>query len=409
MNLINAGDTAWVLVSAALVMLMTPGLAFFYGGMVRRKNVLGILMQCFACLAVISLVWVLYGYSLAFSKGNAFFGGLDALLMKGVGAQPNADYAATIPQSAFAIFQMMFAIITPAVLLGSLAERVKFSAFVLFIVLWVTIVYFPICHMAWGIGGLFRNMGILDFAGGTVVEINSGIAGLVGALYLGKRLGINKPCLHNIPFVILGGALLWFGWFGFNAGSALACNAVAANAFLTTNTAAAAAALSWAVIEWFLSGKPTMFGTITGAVAGLVAVTPAAGFIDTGASLLLGIIAGAASFFAVGVMKQHFGYDDSLDVFGVHGVCGFIGTLFTGFFAQKAVNPGGLDGVLYGHPEQFLVQLKAVLITIAWCAPGTWVSCFIADKILGMRVSQEEEVMGLDLTQHHERAYTIIE
>jgi Amt family ammonium transporter len=408
-TMINAGDTAWVLVSAALVMLMTPGLAFFYGGMVRRKNVLGILMQCFACLSIISLLWVLYGYSLAFSKGNAFFGGFDALLLKGVGAEPNADYAATIPQSAFAIFQMMFAIITPAVLLGSIAERVKFSSFVVFIVLWTTIVYLPICHMAWGVGGLFRNMGILDFAGGTVVEINSGIAGLISALYLGKRIGINKPSLHNIPFVILGGALLWFGWFGFNAGSALACNSIAVNAFLTTNTAAAAAALSWAIIEWFLSGKPTMFGTITGAIAGLVAVTPAAGFIDAGAAILLGILAGALSFFAVGVMKQHFGYDDSLDVFGVHGVCGFLGMLFTGLFAQKAVNAAGADGVFFGNPGLFLIQLKAALITIIWCATGTVVVCFVVDKLFGLRVSQEEEVMGLDLTQHHERAYTIIE
>jgi Amt family ammonium transporter len=408
-NLVNAGDTAWVLVSAALVMLMTPGLAFFYGGMVRRKNVLGILMQCFACLSIISLLWVIYGYSLTFSKGNGFIGGFDALLLKGIGAAPNPDYAGTIPEGAFVLFQMMFAIITPAVLLGSVAERVKFSSFVVFIVLWTTIVYIPICHMAWGIGGFFRNMGVLDFAGGTVVEINSGIAGLVSALYLGKRLGINKPCLHNIPFVILGGALLWFGWFGFNAGSALACNSIAVNAFLTTNTAAAAAALSWALIEWMLSGKPTMFGTITGAVAGLVAVTPAAGFIDTGASILLGAAAGALSFFAVGVMKQRFGYDDSLDVFGVHGVCGFLGMMFTGLFAQKAVNAAGANGLLYGNPGQMLVQLKAALVTIAYCALGTWAICFVVDKLLGMRVSQEEEVMGLDLTQHHERAYTIIE
>jgi len=388
---------------------MTPGLAFFYGGMVRRKNVLGILMQCFACLSIISLLWVTYGYSLAFSKGNAFIGGFDAILFKGIGGRPIPDYATTIPESAFAVFQMMFAIITPAVLLGSLAERVKFSSFVVFIILWTTIVYIPICHMAWGMGGLFRNMGILDFAGGTVVEINSGIAGLVGALYLGKRIGISKPSLHNIPFVILGGALLWFGWFGFNAGSALACNAVAVNAFLTTNTAAASAALCWAVIEWMLSGKPTMFGTITGAVAGLVAVTPAAGFIDVAASIPLGVVAGAISFFAVGVLKQRCGYDDSLDVFGVHGVCGFWGMLFTGLFAQKAVNAAGANGWLYGNPGQFWIQLKCALITAVYCAVGTWVICFVVDKLMGLRVSQEDEVMGLDLTQHHERAYTIIE
>ncbi len=408
-NVVNAGDTAWVLVSAALVMLMTPGLAFFYGGMVRRKNVLGILMQCFACLAVISLIWVTYGYSLAFSKGNALIGGLDWFLLKGVGAEPNPDYATTIPHSAFAVFQMMFAIITPAVLLGAFAERVKFSAFILFIIIWTTLVYIPICHMAWGIGGFFRTMGVLDFAGGTVVEINSGIAGLVCALYLGKRLGINKPCLHNIPFVILGGALLWFGWFGFNAGSALACNAVAVNAFLTTNTAAASAAVSWALLEWWLSGKPTMFGTITGAVAGLVAITPAAGFVDVGASIIIGFVVSVLSFFAIGVVKQKFGYDDTLDVFGVHGVGGFWGMIATGFFAQQAVNSAGFNGLLYGNPGQLLIQLKAAVITVVYCAVGTFVTCFIVDKILGMRVSQSEEVMGLDLTQHHERAYTIIE
>ncbi len=408
-SLINSGDTAWVLVSAALVMLMTPGLAFFYGGMVRRKNVLGVLMQCFACLSIISLIWVIYGYSLAFSKGNGFIGGLEWFMLKGVGAEANADYAATIPHGAFVTFQMMFAIITPAVLLGSFVERVKFSAFILFIIIWVTFVYIPICHMTWAVGGFFRDMGVLDFAGGAVVEINSGIAGLVGALYLGRRVGIKQPSLHNIPFVILGGALLWFGWFGFNAGSALACNSVAVNAFLTTNTTAAAAAVSWAAIEWALTGKATMFGTITGAVAGLVAITPAAGFVDTQAAIVMGVVAGALSYFAVGHLKPKFGYDDSLDVFGVHGVCGFWGMIATGLFAQKAINSAGVDGLFYGNPGQLIVQLKVAVLTIIYCAVGTWISCFVADKLLGFRVSQEEEVMGLDLTQHHERAYTIID
>lgn len=408
-QLVSAGDTAWVLVSAALVMFMTPGLAFFYGGMVRRKNVLGILMQCFACLSVISLIWVVYGYSLAFSKGNGLFGGLEWAFLKGVGAEPNPDYAATIPHGAFVIFQMMFAIITPAVLLGSFAERVKFSAFILFVVVWTTFVYIPICHMTWGAGGFFRNMGVLDFAGGAVVEINSGIAGLVSALYLGHRLGVKQPTLHNIPFVILGGAILWFGWFGFNAGSALACNSVAVNAFLTTNTAASAAAVSWAAVEWAMTGKATMFGTITGAVAGLVAITPAAGFVDARAAILIGLVVSVLSYLAVGYLKPKLGYDDSLDVFGVHGVGGFWGMLATGLFAQKAINPGGADGVFYGNPGQFLIQLKVALLTIGYCAVGTWVACMVADKLLGFRVSQEEEVMGLDLTQHHERAYTIID
>jgi Amt family ammonium transporter len=408
-SLINTGDTAWVLVSAALVMLMTPGLAFFYGGMVRRKNVLGVLMQCFACLSIISLIWVVYGYSLAFSKGNGLIGGLEWFMLKGVGAEANADYAATIPHGAFVTFQMMFAIITPAVLLGSFVERVKFSAFILFIIIWVTLVYIPICHMTWAVGGFFRGMGVLDFAGGAVVEINSGIAGLVGALYLGRRVGVKQPSLHNIPFVVLGGALLWFGWFGFNAGSALACNSVAVNAFLTTNTTAAAAAVSWAAIEWALTGKATMFGTITGAVAGLVAVTPAAGFVDTQAAIIIGVVAGGLSYFAVGHLKPKFGYDDSLDVVGVHGVCGFWGMIATGLFAQKAINSAGADGLLYGNPGQLVIQLKVAVLTILYCAVGTWLSCFVADKLLGFRVSSEEEVMGLDLTQHHERAYTIID
>lgn len=263
--------------------------------------------------------------------------------------------------------------------------------------------------MTWAVGGFFRDMGVLDFAGGAVVEINSGIAGLVGALYLGRRVGIKQPSLHNIPFVILGGALLWFGWFGFNAGSALACNSVAVNAFLTTNTTAAAAAVSWAAIEWALTGKATMFGTITGAVAGLVAITPAAGFVDTQAAIVMGVVAGALSYFAVGHLKPKFGYDDSLDVFGVHGVCGFWGMIATGLFAQKAINSAGVDGLFYGNPGQLIVQLKVAVLTIIYCAVGTWISCFVADKLLGFRVSQEEEVMGLDLTQHHERAYTIID
>lgn len=406
---INAGDTCWVLLSAALVMFMTPGLAFFYGGMVRRKNILGMMMQCFASLIVVSIIWVLYGYSLAFSEGNAFVGGLSWAGLKGVGFEPNPDYAPTIPHQAFMIFQAMFAIITPAVLLGAFAERVKFSAFLVFIVLWVTFVYIPICHMAWGVGGLFRVKGVLDFAGGTVVEINSGIAGLISALYIGRRIGVSHPTLHNIPFVILGGAILWFGWFGFNAGSALAANGVAVNAFVTTNTAAAAAGLSWAAIEWIFTGKATMFGAITGVVAGLVAITPAAGFVDAMGAVLIGLVVSVLSYVAIGIIKPKLGYDDSLDVFGVHGIGGIWGMIATGILATKSVNPAGADGLLNGNPDQLGLQLFAVGVTIAFCAIGTWLVCFVTDKIVGIRVKQDEEVMGLDLTQHHERAYTILE
>lgn len=409
LNQINAGDTAWVLICAGLVLLMTPALGFFYGGMVRRKNVLSILMQCMGCLALVSVLWGIYGYSLAFGKGNWLFGGFEHLMLKGVGAAPNPDYAPTIPQAAFAIFQCMFAVITPAVVVGSYAERVKFSGFILFTVLWLTFVYCPVAHMAWGVGGLFRGWGILDFAGGTVVEINCGTAGLITALYLGRRIGISHPSLHNIPFVVLGAALLWFGWLGFNAGSALACNAVAANAFMATNTAASAAVISWASIEWLLTGKPTIFGVVTGAVTGLVAVTPAAGFVDFTGALIIGAMVSIFSYFAVGIMKQRLNYDDSLDAFGVHAVGGFWGMLATGLLATKVVNPGARDGLLMGNPQQFFIQLKCAVITFVYCAVMTWIICRVVDKAVQMRVKESEEVMGLDLSQHHERAYTIID
>ncbi|MBP6342457.1 MAG: ammonium transporter [Candidatus Omnitrophica bacterium] len=402
----SAGDTAWVLASAALVMLMTPGLAFFYGGMVRRKNVLGVLMQCFGAMAIIGVIWVIYGYSLAFSKGNAFVGGLDWAFLKDVGQ--DAYPATAIPHLAFMMFQGMFAIITPALIIGAFAERMKFAAFVAFTALWVSLVYAPICHMVWGQGGYILGLGALDFAGGTVVHINAGVAGLVTALFLGKRLGIDKPSLHNVPFVVLGGALLWFGWFGFNAGSALAANGLAASAFMTTNTAAAVAALTWAVLEWIFSGKPTMFGTITGVVAGLVAITPAAGFVDVSGALWIGILASVFCYFMVSVVKPKLGYDDSLDAFGVHGIGGLWGAIATGIFANPAVNSLG-TGLLAGNPKQVWLQFLASAITIGYCAVATWIICFLIDKTIGMRVSQEDEVMGLDLTQHHERAYTIID
>ncbi len=408
-NPISAGDTAWVLISSALVMLMTPGLAFFYGGMVRRKNVLGVLMQCMGTLALVSVLWVLYGYSLAFGKGSPFIGGLEWFGLNGVGQEAYADYSATIPHLAFMIFQAMFAVITPALIIGAFAERVKFSAFIAFTVLWLTFVYAPVCHMVWAVGGWVRGMGALDFAGGTVVHINAGVAGLVTALFVGKRIGIDKPSLHNIPFVVLGGALLWFGWFGFNAGSALAANGLAASAFVTTNTAAAMAALTWAALEWIFSGKPTMFGTITGAVAGLVAITPAAGFVDVSAALWIGLLVSVFCYFTISVVKPKLGYDDSLDAFGVHGIGGFWGAIATGIFASKAVNSAGADGLLAGNPGQVWLQFVAALVTIVYCGIVTWIICFIVDKTIGMRVKPEHESMGLDLTQHHERAYTIIE
>lgn len=411
MNTVNSGDTAWVLASSALVMLMTPGLAFFYGGMVRRKNVLGILMQCFTVLCVVSLQWVLFGYSLAFAPGNPFIGGLQWAGLQGVGLEPNADYAATIPHQAFMIFQAMFAIITPALIIGSFAERMKFSAFLVFIILWATFVYDPICHMVWAVGGLVRGWGALDFAGGTVVHINAGIAGLATALVLGRRVGYeNKSmAIHNLPFVVLGAALLWFGWFGFNAGSALAAGGLATSAFVVTNTATAAAGLSWALLEWKFNGKPTMFGMATGAVAGLVAITPASGFVNVTGAIMIGLLVGVFCFMAVSIIKPKLGYDDSLDAFGVHCIGGMWGALATGLFATKAVNSAGGDGFFYGNPKQFFVQLAAVGVTLVYSFVMTFIICKVVDMIFGIRVSHEDEVMGLDLTQHHERAYTVLE
>lgn len=407
---INTGDTAWVLVSAALVMLMTPGLAFFYGGLVRRKNVLGVLMQCFIALCVISLQWAIVGYSLAFKDaGNPFIGDFTWFGLAGVGAEPNADYAGTIPHSTFMIFQMMFAVITPALIIGAFAERMKFSAYLIFIVLWAFLVYDPICHMVWAVNGFVRQWGALDFAGGTVVHINAGIAALVASIVLGKRYGSTHLSTHNLPFSVLGAALLWFGWFGFNAGSALGANGLASNAFVVTHLATAAAGLSWAVIEWVKNGKPTTLGVITGAVAGLVAITPAAGFVDSTGAIIIGLLVSVFCFFSVSIIKAKFGYDDTLDAFGVHGIGGMWGALATGLFAQKAVNSAGADGLFYGNPGLFFIQLKAVLFTVVYSFIVTFILMKVIDMVIGLRVSQEDEVMGLDLTQHHERAYTILE
>ncbi|TAN58952.1 ammonium transporter [bacterium] len=408
----NAGDTAWIMISSALVMLMTPGLAFFYGGMVRRKNMLSVLMQCFIILCVMSVQWVLFGYSLSFyPNGGGFWGGLGWAGLRGVGLEPYTDYAATIPHQAFMIFQAMFAVITPALIIGAFAERIKFSAFLLFSLLWATFVYDPVCHWVWGIGGFLRNMGALDFAGGTVVHINAGIAALVTALVIGKRKNLKQhvPAPHNLPFVVLGTGLLWFGWFGFNAGSALAANGLAVNAFVVTHIAAAAAGLSWALIEWARNGKPTIFGTVSGAVAGLVAITPASGFVSVVPAIIIGALASVFCFSAVALIKPKLGYDDSLDAFGVHCVGGIWGALATGLFASKAVNPAGNDGLFFGNPGLFVIQAKAVLITLAYSFIATLAIYKVVDIVLGVRVNEKEELVGLDLSQHHERAYTILE
>lgn len=408
---INTGDTAWLLVSTALVLLMTPGLAFFYGGMVGRKNVLGILMQCFTILCVISIQWVLIGYSISFAPGNGFWGSLQWIGLKGVGFEPYNDYATTIPHQLFMAFQMMFAIITPALMVGAFAERMKFSAFLIFMVLWATFVYDPVCHWVWGIGGWLKELGALDFAGGTVVHINAGIAALMVAIFIGKRNGGGHKAIlpHNLPFTILGTALLWFGWFGFNAGSSLGANALAVNAFVVTNTAAAAAGLTWAILDWIFHEKPTMLGTATGAVAGLVAITPAAGFVSALSAILIGISVSVLCYFAVSIIKPKFNYDDALDVFGVHCVGGIWGALATGLFASKSVNPAGADGLFFGNPEQFLIQLVAVGVTLIYSFVVSFLIYKLIDIFIKVRVEEKDEIIGLDLTQHHENAYTVLE
>jgi len=409
----NSGDTAWVLMSSALVLLMTmPGLAFFYGGLVRRKNVLSILMQCFMILCVISLQWVLFGYSLAFGPDfHGIIGNLSWAGLNGVGAQPNPDYAATIPHSVFMTFQMMFAVITPALIIGAYAERVKFSAFLIFTILWATFVYDPLAHWVWGAGGWLKSLGALDYAGGIVVHVSSGISALVLAVVLGKRVGYNhKPIRpHNLPFTVLGAALLWFGWFGFNAGSALAADGIAANAFVTTNTATAAAGLAWALIEWWHNGSPTVLGVATGAVAGLVAITPACGFVNPMNAMFIGIMVSLVCYIAVAVIKGKVGYDDSLDTFGVHGVGGTVGTIATGIFAEKAVNATGNNGLLFGNMHQLLVQCIMWVVAVVFAVVMTYILYKIVDAVIGMRVEEKNEIVGLDLTQQSEAAYTVIE
>jgi ammonium transporter, Amt family len=409
---VDTGDTAWVLISAALVFLMTPGLAFFYGGLVRKKNMLSVLMQCFMLMCVITLQWVVFGYSLSFGPDiKGVIGSLSWAGLQGVGITPFADYSATVPHQAFMIYQAMFAIITPGLILGAFAERMKFSSFVVFSLLWATFVYDPVCHWVWAIGGFLRLSGALDFAGGTVVHINAGIAALVCALVLGKRKGypqhMSPP--HNLPFAVLGAGLLWFGWFGFNGGSALGANGLAASALVVTHIAAAAAGLTWSLLEWKISSKPTMLGMITGAVGGLVAITPAAGFVGPVDAIWIGVGVSVICYFFVAVVKTKFGYDDSLDAFGVHGVGGIWGALATGLWASKSVNPAGNDGFFYGNPGLFLIQLKAVVITIIYSFIVSWVLLKIVEAVMGLRVSEDEERIGLDLTQHRESGYTMLD
>jgi len=409
MENINAGDTAWLLMSAALVMLMTPALGFFYGGLVRRKNVLATIMHSFFILALISVQWVLWGYSLAFGPDHGgLIGGFDWLALKGVGQAPNADYAATVPALAFMIFQMMFAVITPALITGAFAERKRFKAFVIFTLLWATLVYDPVAHWVWGTGGWLRMLGTLDFAGGTVVHITSGVSALVAALVLGKRYGYGRDALepHDATMTVLGASLLWFGWFGFNAGSALTSGGLAANAFVVTNTAAAMGALTWMTVSWLHKGAPSVLGAAAGAVAGLVAITPASGYVDASASIVIGL--GAGIFCYVGIqLTKRLRVDDALDVFGVHGIGGIWGALATGIFATVAVNSAAADGAAYGNFSQLGVQAIAVLASVTYSAVMTFVILKVINVFVGLRVPENEEVLGLDASQHREAAYQV--
>ncbi len=403
----NTGDTAWLLVSAALVMLMTPGLALFYGGMVRSKNVLGTIMQSFIVIGLISVEWALVGYGLAFGPDHGgVIGDLSWAGLSGVGLAPNPDYAATVPHLAFMAFQMMFAVITPALITGAFAERFRFSTFVVFMLLWALLVYNPVAHWVWGVGGWIRNLGALDFAGGTVIHITSGISALAAALVVGKRKGFGADNMapHNLPMTVLGAAILWFGWFGFNAGSALAAGELSSGAFVATHLAASAATLSWVFVEWMHRGKPTVLGAASGCVAGLVGITPGAGFVTPMAAIVIGLGAGALCYGAI-MMKGRFGYDDSLDVVGVHFVGGMFGALATGLFATKAVNPAGADGLFHGNPKLFLVQALAAGIAMAYAFCVSYGLLVLLDRTMGLRVDPEHESMGLDLSQHGEAGY----
>lgn len=403
----NTGDTAFMLVATALVMFMTPGLALFYGGLVRSKNVLATIMQSFICLGLISITWVLFGYSLAFGPDvGGFIGNLDFALLKGVGLAPG-PYSDTIPDLLFVAFQMMFAIITPALITGAFAERMKFTAFLLFTFLWSTLVYLPVCHWVWG-GGWIGSHGALDFAGGTVIHINSAAAALVAAIVIGRRKGWGKEAFHphNLTMTILGASILWFGWFGFNAGSALAAGEIATLAFFTTQVATGAAALSWVIAEWAVQGRPTTLGAASGAVAGLVAITPGAGFVGPGSAIIIGLAAGVICYLGV-IAKSKLGYDDALDVVAVHGLGGLWGALATGLFASTAWNPGGADGLFFGNPWLFAVQAYGAGATIVYSMVITFIILKVIDVLVGLRVDAEAEVRGLDLAEHSETGYTI--
>lgn len=407
---VSAGDTAWILVSAALVMLMTPALAFFYGGMVRQKNVLATIMQSFVIVALVSVQWVLWGYSLAFGPDvHGLIGNLDWIGLNGVGLVPNSDYAPTIPHQAYMIFQGMFAVITPALITGAFAERMKFKSFLIFVVLWATFVYDPIAHWVWGQGGWLRAIGALDFAGGTVVHISSGFAALAAALVLKKRIGLEEETMepHDATMVVLGAAFLWFGWFGFNAGSALTSSGLATSTFVATNTAAAMGALAWMTMSWWMGGRPSVIGTACGAVAGLVAITPASGFVSPMAAVIIGLGAGVFCYIACHLKARTNFVDDSLDVMGVHGVGGIWGALATGLFASLAINEAGANGLFYGNPGQLTPQLVAIAATAIYSFALTIGILKAIDLVFGLRVEPREEVHGLDITQHGEAAYSI--
>jgi len=403
----NTGDTAWLLVSAALVMFMTPGLALFYGGMVRRKNILGTIVQSLVLIGLISVEWALVGYSMAFGPDHwGIIGDLSWFGLSGVGLAPFKGYAATVPHQAFMVYQMMFAVITPALITGAFAERFKFSAFLVFSLLWALLVYNPVAHWVWGIGGGIRNMGALDFAGGTVVHITSGVSALAAALVVGRRKGFGADNMapHNLPMTVTGAAILWFGWFGFNAGSALSAGELATSAFVATHLAAASATLSWVFVEWLHRRKPTVLGAASGCVAGLVAITPGSGFVTPLSAMAIGLAAGAICYGAV-MMKGRLGYDDALDVVGVHCVGGTLGALATGLLATTAVNAGGANGLFYGNAKLFAIQALAVAVVLVYSFVVTYGLLKVLDKLVGLRVSREDEMMGLDLSEHGEAGY----
>jgi len=403
----NNGDTAWLLVSAAFVMLMTPGLALFYGGMVRKKNILGTIMQSFIVIGVISIEWMLVGYSFAFGPDlNGLIGDLSWFALSGVGNRPFPGYAATVPHQAFMIYQMMFAVITPALISGAIAERIRFSTYLVFTLLWALLVYNPVAHWMWGIGGWLKGLGALDFAGGTVVHLTAGVSALAAALVIGKRKGYGQEILapHDLPMTVLGAGILWFGWFGFNAGSALAADGLSTSAFVATHMSASGATVSWMLTEWIHRGKPTVLGAASGCIAGLGTITPASGFVTPPAALAIGVAAGIACYGAV-MLKTRFSYDDSLDVVGVHGVGGILGTLSTGFFATLAINPAGSNGLFYGNPEQLGVQALATAVILLYSFSVTYLLFRFLDWTMGLRVTEEKEILGLDLSEHGEAGY----